>query len=138
MYVFFPETAILYEFFVMFLHAQANSENLKMSSVNYRIESELLEGKNEKEKIQGENEQLRLKLERLQNKNRLLKDEKTEMLRNKMLLEAEFTEKSHDYNNVLTEMEEVKIKMQVSRKLFPFKIFIPLFSMYIRQSTLHC
>ena len=119
MYVILPEIVILYDFLLMFcMNIQASSENVKMCSVNCRMESELLEGKNEKEKILGENDQLRLKLERLQNKTRLLKDEKTELLRNKMLLEAEFTEKSHDYNNVLTEMEEVKMKMQVSQSTF--------------------
>ena len=55
-----------------------------------RIENELVETKSAKEKLQEENELLKLKLERLHNKNQRLKDEKNDISRKEILMEVKY------------------------------------------------
>ena len=92
---------------------KVSSENFKMCSESCRIENELQEEKSSKEKLQEEIELLKAKLEKLQNKNRRLKDERNDMSRDKVLLEGQLTDKSHEYENILSEMQNANDAMQV-------------------------
>ena len=77
------------------------------------MENELAEERKAKEMLQEDNEMLKMKIKKLEKKNRRLKEERIEVLGKNTSLEEQLNEKAEQNGQLMDEVENSKAAMQV-------------------------